>query len=201
MKTPTCRDGGAFRSHSGSVHRREADRLESVRDHLSELRSVATRVLGCRDAAEDAVQEALVTLWGLRDSPPNQRAWLVRTVLHRSLHARRTAMRRRKWETRAGEELTRWCALCAPGDELERRELRRTLDRALEGLSEEHRTVLALREIEDLDYEEISRALKVPVGTVRSRLNRARAAFRSQLQSQASALGHEAPQPARQGVR
>ncbi|MGH0034504.1 MAG: RNA polymerase sigma factor [Myxococcota bacterium] len=151
-----------------------------MQKHLNELRSVAARVLGSRDEAEDAVQEALVTFWRLRDEPPNVRAWLVRTVLHRSLHARRTAMRRRKWESRAGEELSRSCALCAPGDELERRELLETLDSALAGLSEEHRVVLAMREIQHLDYDAISRELRVPVGTVRSRLSRARAALRAE---------------------
>ena len=136
----------------------DADRLSAVREHLNVLYSVATRVLHDRDEAEDAVQEALVTLWNLGETPPNLRAWLTRTVLHRSLHARRSALRRRKWEARAGVELEPLaddsCALCAPGDEIERRQLREALDRALAGLSEEHRLVLSLREIQGTIYSE-----------------------------------------------
>src|SRR4029079_15676830 len=53
--------------------------------------------------------------------------------------------------------------------------------RALARLSEEHRTVLVLREIDDVDYDEIANILQLPVGTVRSRLHRARLQLKEQL--------------------
>ena len=59
---------------------------------------------------------------------------------------------------------------------------REGLERALARLSEDFRTVLTLREIEDLDYAEIAELLNVPVGTVRSRLARARLALRKELE-------------------
>src|SRR5450631_3173311 len=58
-----------------------------------------------------------------------------------------------------------------------RRDDKRTLDRLMSALPEEHREVLVLREIEDLDYREIGMVTNVPIGTVMSRLARARAAL------------------------
>jgi RNA polymerase sigma-70 factor (ECF subfamily) len=54
----------------------------------------------------------------------------------------------------------------------------RTLDRLMSALPEEHREVLVLREIEDLGYREIAAVTNVPIGTVMSRLARARAALK-----------------------
>ena len=55
----------------------------------------------------------------------------------------------------------------------------RLLNRLLQALPEEHREVLVLREIEDLDYRQIAAVTAVPIGTVMSRLARARAALRA----------------------
>ncbi|MCG8590355.1 MAG: sigma-70 family RNA polymerase sigma factor, partial [Proteobacteria bacterium] len=71
------------------------------------------------------------------------------------------------------------CALCDPERELEIRELLDCLDRTLMTLSPDHRDVLVLRDVEGFEYREISELLGVPVGTVRSRLNRARARVRA----------------------
>lgn len=154
-----------------------SERIErQVRPHLNRMLAVAERILGCPDAARDAVQEALVTLWQAREVPPNLRGWLLRTVTHRSLHARRSADRRRKWEARAGAD---GCVLCDPLRQIQARELLRQLDRAFAELSDEQRLVVALHEIEDLDYSTIARRIGVPVGTVRSRINRARGRLRA----------------------
>ena len=60
-----------------------------------------------------------------------------------------------------------------------RRDDKRTLDRLMSALPEEHREVLVLREIEDLDYRQIATVTNVPIGTVMSRLARARAALKA----------------------
>jgi RNA polymerase sigma-70 factor (ECF subfamily) len=64
----------------------------------------------------------------------------------------------------------------------------RQLQEAFAGLSPEHQAVLVLRVVEELSYDEIARALRVPAGTVMSRLSRARVELRSRL----SALTGEA---------
>jgi RNA polymerase sigma-70 factor (ECF subfamily) len=173
---------------SASRARRSEDEIPrerlraAVEPHLARLQSVAERVLGCPDLARDAVQEALVALWRARDLPPNPRAWLVRAVLHRSLHARRTESRRRKWEQLAGAHWVETCPICDPESALAGRELRRRIDEALDALTPDQRLAVALREVECLDYAALAERLRVPVGTVRSRLNRARSALREALE-------------------
>ena len=157
------------------------DLERAVEPHLSRLRAVAERILGCPDQAHDAIQEVLVTLWRTAEMPQNLRAWLIRTVIHRSLHARRGTERRRKWEELAGGEIVDSCVLCDPERSVQNRELRDRLDEALRALSEEQVRILELRALEGLEYEDIAGRLGVPVGTVRSRLNRARHALRLEL--------------------
>jgi RNA polymerase sigma-70 factor (ECF subfamily) len=69
-----------------------------------------------------------------------------------------------------------------PLEVVERADSRQTLEQALARLSEDFRVILILREVEDLDYSEMAEVLNVPVGTVRSRLARARMALRKQLE-------------------
>ncbi len=165
---------------------REAPTVESAEPHVALLRRVAERILGSSDQANDVVQETLLTLWSTREVPGNLRSWLVRTVTHRSLHRRRTEQRRRFWEARAAEhwrEQAEACALCDPEEDAASRALRRDLDRALRALSEDQRLVVAMRAFAGLEYAEIASRLDLPVGTVRSRLNRARRALREQLET------------------
>lgn len=69
-----------------------------------------------------------------------------------------------------------------PSELAERSDSQKILEQALAKLSDDFRTILILREVEDLDYTEIAEVLDVPIGTVRSRLARARAALRKQLE-------------------
>ncbi len=59
-----------------------------------------------------------------------------------------------------------------------RSELRHAIDSAIEQMDEHHRIPFVMREVDDLSYEEIAEAIGIPVGTVKSRLNRARNSFR-----------------------
>ena len=152
--------------------------------HVPAMRRVAERILGCRDLARDAVQEALVTFWLESPERGPDRAWLIRTVIHRSLHERRAQGRRRRWEGDAARETSFECPLCQPDLAFERRELASLLEEALRALPEAYRSVFVLREIEGLAYEGIARLLGIRVGTVRSRLNRARCALRVHLKAE-----------------
>ena len=70
-----------------------------------------------------------------------------------------------------------------PGERLEKEEQIQTLMEAMGRLSDEHRSILILREMESMDYEAIAGVLQLPVGTVRSRLHRARGCLREMMES------------------
>lgn len=153
----------------------------ALQTHRVLLQRAALRILGCQDAARDAVQEALITLWLDPPVRGEEKAWLLRTVIHRSLHERRTRMRRQRWEGAAAEAWSEDCPICSPQREAESRELARAVDAGLAAIPEPYRTTLVLRELDGHDYEEIAQVLRVPVGTVRSRLNRARSMLRDRV--------------------
>jgi len=71
-----------------------------------------------------------------------------------------------------------------PSQRLEQQEQNQQLSDALDRLKEEYRSVLVLREMEGLDYDAIAEILNVPVGTVRSRLHRARTQLKEELERQ-----------------
>jgi RNA polymerase sigma-70 factor (ECF subfamily) len=77
-----------------------------------------------------------------------------------------------------------------PHDALARKELGRRIQEVLGELSDEHRAVITLREIDGLDYEEIAHAIGAPKGTVMSRLFYARKALQKALQEFAPASSH-----------
>lgn len=174
--------------------------VRALREQQAGLGRAARRILGCPDAARDAIQEALITLWLHPPDHEHERAWLLRTVVHRSLHERRTQKRRRHWEGAAVEALLDDCPLCTPQRELEQREIGALLDQALGALAEPYRTPFVLREVEGWDYTRIASTLALPMGTVRSRLNRARAALRAHVKA-ALADAPDAAGAEREGAR
>ncbi len=135
--------------------------------------------------ADDLVQEAVLRAFrgfdALRGS--DVKAWLLAIV--RNCHSTALAQRRRRAFVPLPEEndAQDGYAMTAAGPDPEnatiRRDERRTLDRLIAALPEEHRTVLMLREIEEMDYRQIALVTNVPIGTVMSRLARSRAALRA----------------------
>jgi RNA polymerase sigma factor (sigma-70 family) len=118
------------------------------------------------DAAQDALLAVMRDLRGLRD-PERLVPWVRRIAAREAIrHARRG-----RREPRAEGELAR---LPAPGDPALVSDVRRVL----EGLAPEQRAILVLRDLEGLGEAEAAEQLGVALGTVKSRLHRARAAFR-----------------------
>lgn len=78
-----------------------------------------------------------------------------------------------------------------PEDIAEKEELKKLVNDAIAILSEEHRIVIVLRDIQGLSYEEIAKALNLPEGTVKSRINRARLALKNILSSRRELLFEE----------
>ncbi len=155
---------------------------ETVRPVVGRLVHASRRILGSEDLAWDAVQEALLSLWRQNPPPSNPRAWLMRTVIHRSLHMARTLRRRRRHEARACLGRPEASNRDDPSRLIPAAETYDVLMEVLSKLGEKHRQVLTLLLIEEMDYESIARALDIPIGTVRSRLSRSRAAIREMLE-------------------
>ncbi len=159
----------------------QMDFAEATHPLVGHLVSIARRILRDEDAARDAVQEALVSLW-LEDAiPSNLRSWLARAVALRSLHLARCQARRRKHEIKACFQRAEKTDRDDPVHRLERKDLGRILDEALSRIVPDQRAVLVLSIVEQMDYESIAAALQIPIGTVRSRINRARRALRQVL--------------------
>lgn len=144
--------------------------------------SVAFRLAGNHDDAEDVVQEALLRVKrGLvRYQPGNLKGWLARIVTNVFLdHTRR---RSRRPQTALPDDPERVLeGAPAADEELSARDLPDHIQVALRDLPVDFRAVVVLSDVVGQSYEEISEALGIPVGTVRSRLHRGRSRLREVL--------------------
>lgn len=163
------------------------DYTATVRPLLGALVGVARRILGDETQAWDSVQEALISLWLQDERPANPRAWLTRAVLLRALHQARTRTRRRRHEADASRLRPESSERDEPSHRLEWREFAQSLDEAIAQMPAEFREVLVLKVDAELDYAAIAEALSIPIGTVRSRLNRCRNALRDILDDEPTA--------------
>jgi RNA polymerase sigma factor (sigma-70 family) len=136
--------------------------------------------------ADDVVQEAVLRAFRSFDSlrGSDAKSWLLAIVrnCHATAHRRQ---QRRAWVPLPEEhdaEDGHVMIASTPDPEIATigAEQERTLTRLMAALPEDHREVLVLREIEDMDYRQIANITNVPVGTVMSRLARARAGLKSQ---------------------
>ena len=161
-----------------------------VRRHERWVFSLVLRMVGNRHEAEDIAQDIfLKTYRGLPNFRGTARfsTWLHTIATNQTLsHLAARATSRRREVADSDPDLPPVLDRLpdqAPGPDrdLERRDLRALLDAALARLSPEHRIVVVLRDIQDLSYEEISEVLQLEIGTVRSRLHRARAALKAVL--------------------
>ncbi len=152
---------------------------------------LALQLLRDPDDALDVAQDALLRLFAHLDriEPGREvRPWLLAIVRNRVRDlARRRRVRRTESLERDDDAPPRPVVDPAPGPEAaaELAELQRHIWRLLGELSEPQREILVLRDYQDLSYEEIAGVLDVPLGTVMSRLHRARRALRDRLLAEA----------------
>lgn len=147
--------------------------------HLSAAYSLARYLMRNDSDADDVVQEAFLRalkyFGGFRGEGASQsRAWLLAIVRNMAYTWRRrlhTGSSTTEFDETVHSEAI---ADEHPGSALSRRDLRETLAEVLDRLPPEFREVIVLRELEGLSYKEISEVADVPVGTVMSRLSRAR---------------------------
>lgn len=151
----------------------EAERLVEL---IPRLRRYARALAGDRASADDLVQDTLERAWAklhLYRRGTDLRAWLF-TVMHNVyVNKRRTTRPTESLDDEAIELAQR----AVQGDSL----VVRDLDRAIALLPAEQRAVLLLVSLEDMSYEEVARTLSIPMGTVMSRLSRAREKLRQMM--------------------
>jgi RNA polymerase sigma-70 factor (ECF subfamily) len=157
---------------------------ELVRRYQHRVFGVAVRMLRNTAEAEEAAQEVFLRVYRAVDEFRGEArlsTWLY-AITSRVCLTRLGSGERRL--VREGEEtLTRLAnGEATPGAALERSELAAALHRAIAELPEERRIVVVLRDLEGLAYEEIAGALDLPLGTVRSRLHRARMDLKEKLE-------------------
>jgi RNA polymerase sigma-70 factor (ECF subfamily) len=160
---------------------------ELVRRYQRAVYRVAHGLTRNPSDADDVAQETFVrayqALGRFRVGEPLY-PWLARITINLafSLHRRRRRRPEAPLEPllEAGRQ---WGVEDDPGERLDQEERRRRLLGALAKLRPEHQAVLVLRVTQDLSYDEIAKALSVPIGTVMSRLARARAELRRRLET------------------
>ena len=148
----------------------------------------AFRLLGEEDSAADAAQEAFISAYKHINNfrGGSFRAWLLRIVTNASYDDLRQRQRRPTTSLEpiddTGEEIESpyWLAdtSALPEEEAERGEMNQAIADCLQGLPEEFRSAVVLVDVQGFDYSEAAEALGKPVGTIKSRLARARLRLR-----------------------
>ena len=152
---------------------------------IPSLRRYARGLVSDRARADDLVQDTLERTW--RHFAMWRRRGAVRSwmfgILH-NLFVDRLRGQRRSLEDQAGEHFPEVADGASPADRLELRDL----ERALQRLAAEQREVLLLVGVEEFSYQEAAAVLGVPLGTVMSRLSRARERLRAELEGRSLPL-------------
>lgn len=161
-----------------------------VRPHFDRLYRLAWRLCGQKAEAEDLFQELLIKAFGKLDDLidiDEPGSWLSRIMYNLFIDERRRFARRRVHTVEEGEMTGDGIAGLPGSDDpawdQERLERIRLLDSALDQLSDEHRLIVLLHDTEGYKLTEIHELTDIPVGTVKSRLHRARARLREILAS------------------
>ena len=154
----------------------EAQRLVEL---IPRLRRYARALVGERTNADDLVQDTLERAWAklhLYRRGTDLRAWLF-TVMH-NVHVNR--IRATRSTDPLDDEMPELAQRATQSDAL----MVRDLDRAIARLPADQRAVLLLVTLEEMSYEEVARTLGIPIGTVMSRLSRAREKLRALMAGQ-----------------
>ncbi len=154
--------------------------------------SVAYRIMGDSQSAADAAQEAFITAYRRLDTfrGGSFRAWMLRIATNHCYDELRRLKRRPAVsveelgdpDSDEGPNLPDENT-DTPEEIAQQRELQRAIAQCIDSLGQDQRTVLVLSDIEGLDYQEIANVVGANLGTVKSRLSRARASVRDCLQA------------------
>jgi RNA polymerase sigma-70 factor (ECF subfamily) len=162
---------------------------ELIRRYQDRLFNTVFRLLGSIEDAQDVVQETFLNAYRSLESFKGDAelfTWLYRIAWNTAVSLKRKQRMALSIHTgrngQGGIDPLDASDGNQPGEALEKAELEHCVQTALNRLSPEHRAVLVLKEMEGLKYEDIAEILQVPVGTIRSRLHRARMELRDILE-------------------
>ena len=152
--------------------------------HRHRIYAFALRLTGCRDDAADVTQEVLVRLWRHGDTieEAQRTAWTLRVTRNAAYDLLRRRQTRAAYTVNSND-----FADAAPDEDhgpdtfTEAADLRAHLNHALARLDEPYKSILILREIDDLPYQEIADTLDLPLNTLKVYLHRARRRLRDAL--------------------
>jgi RNA polymerase sigma-70 factor (ECF subfamily) len=168
----------------------EAACTELVATHQRMVYALALHLLGDKDEALDLSQEVFLRVFRTLSRFRGQsalRTWIYRIVINQARNRQRWWRRRHRSSQVSLDEHLQQCGdvdsgtIALPDRLLASKETAERIWQALDRLPFDQRTALVLREIDGLRYEEIAFSLGVAVGTVKSRLTRARQALRAEL--------------------
>jgi len=157
--------------------------------HMDDLFRTARRVLGNQTEAEDVVQETFLQAWKSFDRfelGTNCRAWLYKIMFHVIQHHRRKRFSFNLRSTRDDVELEASLVYEPPvPQELTDEEVLAAFDR----IPTQYREAMVLADVQEFSYKEVAETLRIPQGTVMSRLNRGRKLLRVELAQYSQAYG------------
>lgn len=150
-----------------------------ISDHQMKVYNLAYRLIGNSEDAKDISQEAFIKVFRNIQSFREESSfstWLYRVVINSSQDFLRKKRNTFSLEEIKGERDKGFKdeSSLNPAEEMERADKRQTILLSLYKLSEEHRIIIVLRDIQGFSYEEIAEILHINLGTVKSRINRAR---------------------------
>lgn len=189
---------GLFRDTSETTSRAAFEAEALV--HLDTLYGAALRLTRDPVDAEDLVQDAMLRAYRFYDrfeSGTNLKAWLLRILTNTFINRFRRASRERdvlegQDADPVGDGVMSRAAmrgLTDPVGDAQRRLVASEIQAAIDELPEDYRLVVVLADVEELSYREIAEIAGCPIGTVMSRLHRARRLMQGRLAAQAKSLG------------
>jgi len=169
------------------LQRGETDAFETlIRRHQKTIFNLVYRMLGDYDEAAEISQEVFLSAYraiGNFRGEANFSTWLYRIALNHATTRRKSLNTRQQRNVPIENTEPASDPHPGPAESLEKKEVRQRVQQALNRLEPEDAAVILLRDLQDVPYEEVARVLEIPIGTVKSRLHRARQALKSELTS------------------
>ena len=155
-----------------------------VRRHQNTTFNLIYRFLGDYDEATETAQEVFLSAYRSIQQfrgDANFATWLYRIAFNHASSRRKSLNSKRQRHVALEDDVALADCNADPETTAERREIQQCVQQALNSLDRDDAQIILLRDLQDVRYEDIAETLDVPVGTVKSRLHRARQALRASL--------------------